>query len=149
VADRIGVMMDGRLQQVGSPRDFYQKPASAEIARFFGASNFLPGIKRGQIVQTGIGEVEIAPSALDDGPVMLTLPPEAIEVGANGHNNFPARVRLSSDRLPAPHYQVDISGIQLHLALPPYSSLNGNEDIMLHLPKERISVLPPEEEPSR
>ena len=149
VADRIGVMMDGRLQQVGSPRDFYQKPASAEIARFFGASNFLPGVKKGHIVQTGIGVVEIAASSQADGPVILTVPAEAIEVGANGHNNFPARVQLCSDRLPASLCQVDISGVQFHLALPPYGDLPRSEDIMLHLPKERICVLPPEGEPGR
>jgi ABC-type Fe3+/spermidine/putrescine transport system ATPase subunit len=51
VADRIGVMMNGRLQQVGPAQAFYEDPANAEIARFFGASNFLPGVKRGQIVR--------------------------------------------------------------------------------------------------
>jgi ABC-type Fe3+/spermidine/putrescine transport system ATPase subunit len=145
VADRIGVMMNGRLQQVGPAQAFYEDPANAEIARFFGASNFLPGVKRGQIVQTGIGDVEVADSPLADGPVILTIRPEAIEIGANGHNNFPGHVQSCSYHVPALRCQVRINGFRLHLAPPPYTPLYTDKDIMVHLPRERICVLPPED----
>lgn len=42
VADQIGVMMEGRLVQVGLPRDFYERPANTEIARFFGETELAP-----------------------------------------------------------------------------------------------------------
>jgi iron(III) transport system ATP-binding protein len=42
IADQIGVMMDGRLIQVGQPQDFYENPTSVEIARFFGATELMP-----------------------------------------------------------------------------------------------------------
>ncbi|NOX31492.1 MAG: ABC transporter ATP-binding protein [Actinobacteria bacterium] len=35
VADRIALMMDGRIRQVGFPREFYEEPADAAVARFF------------------------------------------------------------------------------------------------------------------
>src|SRR5690606_25089861 len=43
MSDRIAVMRDGRIEQVGSPRDLYERPASAFVAGFLGDSNFLEG----------------------------------------------------------------------------------------------------------
>ena len=43
LADRIGVMHRGRLVQVGTPRDIYERPASRFVAGFVGEANFLGG----------------------------------------------------------------------------------------------------------
>jgi len=43
MADRIGVMGDGKLLQVGTPEDIYDTPVSRFVADFIGRSNFLPG----------------------------------------------------------------------------------------------------------
>ena len=43
VSDRIGVMLDGRLVQIGTPRDIYLRPSEAFIADFVGRINFLDG----------------------------------------------------------------------------------------------------------
>ncbi len=145
IADRIGVLMNGRLRQVGRPRDFYERPADAQIARFFGGRNFLSGIKQGHIVQTSIGRVEIPASPAPDGPVLLTVRPEAIEIGTNGHNNFLARVQMYNGRLPISRCQVSINGVPIHLTPPPFHNLNTDETIVVHFPRERICVLPPDE----
>ncbi|MCP5011158.1 MAG: ABC transporter ATP-binding protein [Aestuariibacter sp.] len=144
IADRIGVMINGRLQQVGTPQSFYEQPANAQIARFFGASNFLPGKKDGQIVHTDIGDVEIKPSPLADGPVLLTVRPEAIEIGANGHNNFKAAVKTF--QYGAPHCEciVQVNEIPIQLTPAPYQQVQPNSNIVVHLPRERICVLPAE-----
>ena len=41
LADRIGIMMDGQLLQVGTPEALYHRPARAEVARFLGDANLL------------------------------------------------------------------------------------------------------------
>lgn len=43
VADRIAVMKDGRLAQVGTPAELYHRPKSAFVASFLGQTNILPG----------------------------------------------------------------------------------------------------------
>ena len=48
IGDRIGVMVNGRIQQIASPRTLYEVPTSVEVARFLGHTNFLPGRKRGK-----------------------------------------------------------------------------------------------------
>lgn len=44
IADRIAVLRDGVLQQVGTPRELYRAPVSRFVAEFIGETNFLPGI---------------------------------------------------------------------------------------------------------
>ena len=46
MADRVGVMVDGRLVQIGAPDQIYHYPASSEVARLTGACDFLPGSVR-------------------------------------------------------------------------------------------------------
>jgi len=43
MSDRIAVMRNGRIVQIGSARDLYQRPADSFVARFLGESNLLPG----------------------------------------------------------------------------------------------------------
>jgi putative spermidine/putrescine transport system ATP-binding protein len=42
ISDRVGVMSNGRLEQLGSPREVYRQPSSAFVARFVGSMNELP-----------------------------------------------------------------------------------------------------------
>lgn len=43
MSDRIAVMRDGRIEQVGTPRELYERPVSEFVANFIGESNFLEG----------------------------------------------------------------------------------------------------------
>jgi putative spermidine/putrescine transport system ATP-binding protein len=47
ISDRIGVMSNGRLEQLGTPRDVYRHPSSAFVARFVGSMNELPATVAG------------------------------------------------------------------------------------------------------
>ncbi|MCI0394547.1 MAG: ABC transporter ATP-binding protein [Chloroflexi bacterium] len=145
VADRIALLIGGRLRQVGRPRSFYERPADAEVARFFGGVNFLPGVKEGSVVHTGIGPLEVAQAEWPDGRVLVTIRPEAIEIGDNGHNNLPARVRSYSYRGLLAHCSAGVNGAELHVVAPPFRPYREGEQIVLHLPRERICLLPPEE----
>ena len=62
MADRIAVMHDGRLEQVGAPREVYDQPANRFVAGFIGETNFLEGRLRGPddglwLVDTPIGRI--------------------------------------------------------------------------------------------
>jgi putative spermidine/putrescine transport system ATP-binding protein len=46
-ADRIVVMSNGRIEQIGTPKEIYERPANLFVAEFIGASNFLPGEAEG------------------------------------------------------------------------------------------------------
>jgi iron(III) transport system ATP-binding protein len=55
IADEVGVLNRGRLEQLGSPEAIYHHPASPFVAEFVGAADFLPGIVTSHGVVTEIG----------------------------------------------------------------------------------------------
>ena len=58
MADRVVIMSQGRVQQIGSPREVYRAPATRFVAEFVGANNILPG--RVRALSDGLVEVETA-----------------------------------------------------------------------------------------
>jgi putative spermidine/putrescine transport system ATP-binding protein len=79
VADRVGVMRAGKLEQLASPADVYQKPATAFVADFVGLSNRLPGeVSGGTISVLGTTLPLVTPAT--DGPATALVRPEAVSV---------------------------------------------------------------------
>jgi spermidine/putrescine ABC transporter ATP-binding subunit len=85
MSDRIAVMNDGRIAQIGRPEDLYDRPCNRFVASFIGESNFLPGIVRGIENDVVIAECggtmvrALAPTLPAAGDtVMLTTRPERI-----------------------------------------------------------------------
>jgi iron(III) transport system ATP-binding protein len=62
VADRVGVLNRGRLEQLSRPEEIYHLPATRFVARFVGQANFLPGRVVGAGIETDIGTF---PNTLD------------------------------------------------------------------------------------
>jgi iron(III) transport system ATP-binding protein len=91
VADRIAVMKDGRVAQVGTPGELYRRPRNSFVADFIGQTNLVPGrlVSRdgaAAVVETAAGRIAAAvdgyvPTGRDD--VVLSIRPEQIRV-ANG-----------------------------------------------------------------
>ncbi|MBP2249898.1 iron(III) transport system ATP-binding protein [Halarchaeum solikamskense] len=60
IADRVGVMNDGRLQQIGRPERIFERPTSRFVASFLGQAGFLTGRVDGDAVETDIGRLDAA-----------------------------------------------------------------------------------------
>ena len=109
LGDRVAVMRGGVLQQVGSPKDLYERPKNIFVAGFIGspAMNFMPGRLEGDVVRLPIGEVRIGEESrrrLGDGrsgDVTVGVRPEHFEdaslvgsdIASRGHR-FTANVDL-------------------------------------------------------
>jgi len=83
-ADRIAVMKDGRLVQVGTPQELYRAPVNAFVAEFMGATNLIEGevVPAGDGLvhaATGVGEV-VAASGPASGRVTVSIRPELIRI---------------------------------------------------------------------
>jgi putative spermidine/putrescine transport system ATP-binding protein len=93
MADRVGVMRDGRLEQVADPSELYSRPATAFVAEFVGTMNRLPGELAGPGTVTvlgascavigngGAGSPPIEDS-VTSGPVDVLVRPEGLTVAA-------------------------------------------------------------------
>jgi iron(III) transport system ATP-binding protein len=60
IADQVAVMCQGWLEQVGTPEQLYQQPASRFVAEFVTQANLLPAQQRGKVWDTEMGEIPIA-----------------------------------------------------------------------------------------
>ena len=143
LGDEIALIFDGRLQQVGPPDDFYERPASPAVARFFGGVNFIHGDKRGARLETPLGALQVCPVVnrhAPNGAVVATIRPENVQLqcepGANSvagriqravYAGTHVRYRVEVGTAVAPfevigdpasrrHFQVDQA---VHVCLPP------------------------------
>ncbi len=87
MADRIGVMHAGRLMQVGTPAEVYERPNSRLVAEFLGAANVLPIVVRNDRIELADGvPVETAAAPPTDA-TWLAIRPERMTLGAAGGAN--------------------------------------------------------------
>jgi len=86
VADRIAVVLSGRIAQVGTPRDLYERPRSVAVASFLGDANLLPGTWRRGSVHCALGELPaFAAAALaEDAPCTVMIRPERLHEHPDG-----------------------------------------------------------------
>lgn len=84
LADRMAVVLDGRVRQVGSHQEILAAPESREVAQFLGNRNWVPGTKRGPEVRTDIGTLPPPEGDTPDGAVWISVRPEDLRLGGAG-----------------------------------------------------------------
>ncbi|RWE32371.1 MAG: ABC transporter ATP-binding protein [Mesorhizobium sp.] len=116
MSDRIVVMNAGAVEQIGTPEQVYETPATAFVADFLGKANMLAGTvsRSGQAVLLGTGQtINVAcPRPLGDGSkVTVVVRPQKFSVGAGtGVNRLTGRVVSASYLGGSAIYEIDIGG---------------------------------------
>jgi putative spermidine/putrescine transport system ATP-binding protein len=83
IADRVGVMRDGRLEQLAPPTEVYSRPATSFVAEFVGLSNRLPGeVKGGEVLVRGI-TLPLVERDMPGGQVVALVRPEAVTLASD------------------------------------------------------------------
>lgn len=82
LADRIALMRDGKLMQLGTPNELYNHPVDIEAARFFSDFNEFDVVAKNKSVETPIGTFA-APDSKDGQTVHVMVRPQGIVLGAN------------------------------------------------------------------
>ena len=150
-ADLIVVMNLGRIEQVGSPEDVYERPASEFVARFIGGTNILRGRHRGGNVieigdrlalQCGHGEAPEGPEAA----VSIRLPHIQLETEPPtepGRNSAPGRVMRQVYLGGTRDYLVELeTGDQIRLVTPTSTRVPPGQAVWLRFPPEHCRALP-------
>jgi len=84
IADRVGVMQSGHLEQLGPPTEIYSRPATPFVAEFVGLTNRLDGnVKSGAVEVRGTRLPLVQPDAAD-GPATALVRPEAVSLAVDG-----------------------------------------------------------------
>jgi iron(III) transport system ATP-binding protein len=94
-ADRVAVLRDGGIAQCDAPQELYSHPVDADMARFIGEANLIPGILNGSSVQTLLGVLAVTGAdAGGDGPVA-----GAARNGSEGPGHRPAMVLIRPEQV--------------------------------------------------
>ncbi|MGB4808424.1 MAG: ABC transporter ATP-binding protein, partial [Candidatus Phosphoribacter baldrii] len=80
VADRVGVMNAGRLEQLASPAELYKNPATPFVAEFVGLTNRLRCTVSGGVATVLGGSVPLLAGSAGDGPAVVLIRPEGVEI---------------------------------------------------------------------
>jgi putative spermidine/putrescine transport system ATP-binding protein len=89
IADRVGVMNKGRLEQLGPPTTIYSRPATPFVAEFVGLTNKLEGTVRGGEVEVRGVRIPLVKPDTADGPATALIRPEAVSLAADGSGGGP------------------------------------------------------------
>jgi spermidine/putrescine transport system ATP-binding protein len=108
MSDRIGVMSSGKLLQVGTPHDIYERPVNRFVADFIGETNFVEATLAQDGARLASGD-RIAVSASKSGAVTLAVRPEHIRiVAADQTGAFKAKVTDKTYFGTDTHYQLTL-----------------------------------------
>ncbi|HEU4439861.1 MAG TPA: ABC transporter ATP-binding protein [Methylomirabilota bacterium] len=95
LSDRVAVMRDGHVLQVGRPRELYERPRTRFVADFVGTNNLVPGEVQGAeagaaktpgelLVRTALGPLRAIAGSAVSGRCVLAVRPENVAVGGPG-----------------------------------------------------------------
>jgi putative spermidine/putrescine transport system ATP-binding protein len=82
IADRVGVMQDGRLEQLAAPTEVYSRPATPFVAEFVGLTNRLTGTVTDGTVTVRGKELPLVDPSTPAGPAIALVRPEAVTLAA-------------------------------------------------------------------
>jgi spermidine/putrescine transport system ATP-binding protein len=158
MSDRLAVMSNGRVEQVGPPKEVYEEPSTAYVADFLGVSNLMDAAAYGPTeggCRIRVGEFDLVAGQGEPdahGEVKISIRPERVDLeptGTTGQNRIPGMV----ERIV---YVGAVMQVIVHLA--PGETLQAlvpNEGaglpfqqgtaVAVHLPQEALRVLPPGE----
>jgi ABC-type Fe3+/spermidine/putrescine transport system ATPase subunit len=156
MSDRLAVMSEGRIEQLGTPQEVYEEPASAYVADFLGMSNLMdvqvlgPTASGALHIKLGDG-VDLTAEARgteEPGAAKMIIRPERVRVleqGTSGDNHIPGTVERLVYMGPMVQIVVGLpSGHRLLASVPNQGrglTFDGGDPVCVHLPPEALRVL--------
>jgi len=154
VADRIAVMQNGKIAQIGTPGELYHRPLSSFVADFVGSTNLLDG----RVIGTDAGRYEIETAAgrvfgtvvnngfVRDASVKVSIRPEQMQVarrsspGDAGINRFTGKVLETTFLGEASEHVLAVNGQRMKvIAAPPLFDVP--EELTVQFDAEDVVVL--------
>jgi iron(III) transport system ATP-binding protein len=153
ISDRVVIMKDGDLMQIGTPKEIYEYPSNKFVANFIGKANFISGSyegKNGKAAAVRIGgQVFTVPNPgsveiESGGKCCLAFRPESVKLSkeAEGISGIIKRVTFFGSNV---EYELDVSGAVLVIEIynpQLYTSYREGEKVNAVLDMECVRVLP-------
>jgi iron(III) transport system ATP-binding protein len=156
MSNQVAVMREGKIEQVGRPREVYERPRTRFVADFIGTSNFLDGVVRGREgsvyrVETADGVLAV-PSESDfavGDAVVVAARPEHIDLapGTNGAgpNVWTGRVEVRSFLGEVVDHVVSVGSREIRARCNSKVSIPPQTDVTVRFHEEAFSLIPSDE----
>jgi spermidine/putrescine ABC transporter ATP-binding subunit len=155
ISDRIAIQNKGRIRQVGSPTEIYNRPQSLFIATFIGGGSLLEGVadKAGAKIEVKIDNIKIQGLSSSDeqeikkgDKVACVLRPEnfVTEKPKAASNQLQGVVEWTAFVGSHTEVRINIDGRRLLVHVPPDVEVPVGKDIVIYIPQEDTIVLPVE-----
>ena len=153
MSNRIAVVREGKIEQIGKPREIYQRPASRFVADFIGTSNFIEGTvkeRQGQtyVVGTSDGELRI-PSDDEFAPgdgVVVSARPEHIAISTSlngtGPNVWRGRVEARAFLGESVDHVISIGGREIRARCNSTVSIPAQTEVTVTFGESAFSLMP-------
>ena len=155
LSNRVAVMREGRIEQVGKPRQIYERPETRFVAEFLGSANVIEGVVEqaadgGCSIATPQGTLTAGPSdgvAAGDA-VAISIRAELVEIEVDGAGPAaPGRwrgvVRARAFRGDSIDHVVEVDGVELRVRCDSSQSIRPGTEVSLRLPREACCLIPP------
>ena len=127
VADRIGVMNHGRIEQIADPQTLYRRPETEYVATFIGLTNRLPGISNGAEAVVFGQRVPLLEGSRKEGAVVLVRPENMTiamhEAGVAGSGSGAGEV----GRVEMVHFLGALARVDVRIMAAEYRGLGGED----------------------
>ena len=127
MADRIAIMSEGHIAQIGQPREIYRVPANRFVAEFVGRNNILSGTSRGDAIETALGAFPSAGLPAEGNPATLVVAADLVRISRNP----------SGDAVPCTLISEEFVGATVTLFL---EAVDGTE-LKVQLPERALGEL--------
>ena len=128
ISDRIAVMNGGVIQQIGTPKFIYQRPANEFVSGFIGLSNFIDASYKDGVID--FGNFYRVPLKLSDGAgseVRAAIRPEEFIIKKSDETGIPATIN---------------SSVFLGMTLHYFAMLNNGQEVEIVVPSDLSDILP-------
>ncbi|GDZ33528.1 ABC transporter ATP-binding protein [Bifidobacteriaceae bacterium MCC02031] len=133
VADRIGVMNHGRIEQIADPQTLYRRPETEYVATFIGLTNRLPGISNGAEAVVFGQRVPLLEGSRKEGAVVLVRPENMTiamhEAGIAGSGSGAGEV----GRVEMVHFLGALARVDVRIMAAEYRGLGGEDGAALRV----------------
>ena len=147
MSDRIAVMSDGLVQQIGTPREVYEEPETTFVADFLGVSNLMAGEADGR-GRVRLGDVELTAARGDleaIGEVQITIRPERVQLeppGPVGNNRLRGSVTRVVYLGATTNVLLELAqGERLQATLTSADAYREGSPVGVYLPPESLRIL--------
>lgn len=133
LADRIGVMNHGRIEQIADPQTLYRRPETEYVATFIGLTNRLPGISNGAEAVVFGQRVPLLEGSRKEGAVVLVRPENMTiamhEAGVAGSGSGAGEV----GRVEMVHFLGALARVDVRIMAAEYRGLGGEDGAALRV----------------